>query len=250
MFICIPFFLQAQTKTVLNNSYFNQEPPADSIKLFAPGTISNEFGNRDMAISPDGNEIFYTMQYARGLISVIMHTKKINGKWSTPEVASFSGIYNDLEPAFSFDGTKLFFVSNRALNNEGKTKDYDIWFVTKENGDWVQPGNVGAPVNSEKDEFYPSITKQGNIYFTRAVEGREEDILFSRFLNGKYEDPKALPNAINSVNDEFNAFIDPNEQFIIFSVYGRKDDNGGGDLYMSKKNEKGEWMQAVNLAQQ
>ena len=203
-----------------------------------------------MAISPDGNEIFYTMQYARGLISVIMHTKKINGKWSTPEVASFSGIYNDLEPAFSPHGTKLFFVSNRALNNEGKTKDYDIWFVTKENGEWVQPGNVGAPVNSEKDEFYPSITKQENIYFTRAVEGREEDILFSRFLNGKYEDQKSLPNAINSVNDEFNAFIDPDEQFIIYSVYGRKDDNGGGDLYMSKKNEKGEWMQAVNLEQQ
>src|SRR6476659_9453521 len=153
IFICISFFLQAQTKTVLNNSYFNQEPPADSIKLFAPGIISNEFGNRDMAISPDGNEIFYTMQYARGLISVIMHAKKINGKWSAPEVASFSGIYNDLEPAFSFDSTKLFFVSNRALNNEGKTKDYDIWFVTKENENWVQPGNVGEPVNSEKDEL-------------------------------------------------------------------------------------------------
>src|SRR3954454_18539848 len=166
LFIYIPFYLQAQTKIVLNNSYFNQEPPSDSAKLFAPGTISNEFGNRDMAISPDGNEIFYTMQHARGLISVIMHTKKANGKWSTPEVASFSGIYNDLEPAFSPDGNKLFFVSNRALTNEGKTKDYDIWFVTKENGEWVQPQNVGTPVNSEKDEFYPSITKQGDIYFT------------------------------------------------------------------------------------
>jgi Tol biopolymer transport system component len=247
MFICIPFFLEAQTgKNLFDNPYFNQEPAIDTVVLFAPGAISNEFGNRDMAISPDGNEIFYTMQYLRGLISVIMCTKEANGKWSSPEVASFSGIYNDLEPAFSPDGTKLFFVSNRGLNNEGKIKDYDIWFVTKENGEWTEAKNVGAPVNSEKDEFYPSITKRGDIYFTRAVEGREEDILFCRFLNGNYSVAEALPDAINSVNDEFNAFVDPDEQFIVFSVYGRKDDNGGGDLYISKKNEKGEWMQAVN----
>ena len=161
IFICISFFLQAQTKTVLNNSYFNQEPPADSIKLFAPGIISNEFGNRDMAISPDGNEIFYTMQYARGLISVIMHAKKINGKWSAPEVASFSGIYNDLEPAFSFDSTKLFFVSNRALNNEGKTKDYDIWFVTKENENWVQPGMLAHLLIQKKmNSILPSQNRE------------------------------------------------------------------------------------------
>jgi Tol biopolymer transport system component len=237
-----------QTKNIsFNNSYFDQPPPADTPVLFAPNIISNEFGNRDMAISPDGDELFYTIQYGRGLISVIMYSKKINGKWSKPEVASFSGIYNDLEPAFSFDGTKLFFVSNRTLNNKGKPKDYDVWFITRQNDGWTNPQNVSAPVNSVKDEFYPSLTKNGDIYFTRAVEGREEDILFCKLINNKYEEAQALPDAVNSVNDEFNAFVDPGEQFIIFSVYGRKDDNGGGDLYISRKNEKGEWMQAVTL---
>jgi len=236
-----------QTKnSPVDSPYFNQ-PPTVTPVLFAPNIISNEFGNRDMAISPKGDELFYTIQYGRGLISVIMYSKKTNGKWGTPEVASFSGVYNDLEPAFSFDGTKLFFVSNRTLSNEGKPKDYDVWYVTNQNSEWVNPQNVGAPVNSEKDEFYPSLTKNGGIYFTRAVEGREEDILFCKFNNGKYEEVQSLPDAINSVNDEFNAFIDPDEQFIIFSVYGRKDDNGGGDLYISRKNKKGEWMHATNL---
>src|SRR4030095_17159247 len=97
----IPFSLQAQTKKIFfDNPYFNQEPPTDTVRLFSSGVISNEFANRDMAISPNGNEIFYTVQYARGLISVVMYTKKINGNWSIPEVASFSGMYNDLEPAF------------------------------------------------------------------------------------------------------------------------------------------------------
>src|SRR5205823_2129770 len=95
-------YSQAQQKTIsLHNPYFNQQPPSHTPVLFAPDIISNEFGNRDMAISPNGDELFYTIQYGRGLISVVMHSKKNNGKWSTPEVASFSGIYNDLEPAFS-----------------------------------------------------------------------------------------------------------------------------------------------------
>ena len=246
-FVAFKSHAQQSNNATLNDFYFNQPAPADTPALFAPNVISNELSNRDMAISPNGDELFYTIQYYRGLISVIMHSKKTNGKWSTPEVASFSGTYNDLEPAFSFDGTKLYFISNRTVNNELKTKDYDVWFVTKQNGEWVNPQNVGAPVNSEKDEFYPSLTKGGDIYFTRAVDGREEDVLFCKFNDGKYEEAQQLPDAINSVHDEFNAFIDPDEQFIIFSVYGRKEDNGGGDLYISKKNEKGEWMQATNL---
>jgi hypothetical protein len=247
LFIAQQSKAQLTNNATLNNSYFNQPLPADTPVLFSPNIISNELSNRDMAISSNGDELFYTVQYGRGLISVIMHSKKINGKWTTPDVASFSGVYNDLEPAFSYDCSKLYFVSNRGLNNKHETKDYDVWFVTKENGEWVNPRNVGAPVNSNKDEFYPSLTKQGDIYFTRAIDGREEDILFCKFNNEKYEEAQALPDAINSVNDEFNAFIDPDEQFILFSVYGKKNDSGGGDLYISKRSEQGEWMQATNL---
>src|ERR1700757_5198657 len=79
--------------------------------LFEPGKISDGFANRDMAISPDGNELFYTIQFTKGLYSVIMHSVKKTGVWGTPEVASFSGRYNDLEASFSPDGNKLYFSS-------------------------------------------------------------------------------------------------------------------------------------------
>src|SRR5689334_13974761 len=91
--LCVTYsFINAQTKnSPADNPYFNQSMPSDTPVLFAQNIISNEFGNRDMAISPKGDELFYTIQYGRGLISVVMHSKKINGKWSEPEVASFSG---------------------------------------------------------------------------------------------------------------------------------------------------------------
>jgi Tol biopolymer transport system component len=227
--------------------YFNQSLPGNTPQIFAAGIISDEFGNRDMAISPSGDELFYTLQFQGGRgFSTIMHCKKVNGKWTLPEVASFCGQYNDLEPAFSPDGSKLYFVSSRPVSGAAN-KDYDIWYVIKTNGGWGNAMNAGAPVNTAEDEYYPSLTKTGNIYFTRAVQGREEDIMVCRFKNNQYDTAVSLPDVINSIGDEFNAFVDPDEKFILFTGYKRKGAYAAGDLYISKKNENGEWTAAIDL---
>ena len=199
----MPLLLGAQ----LNNAYLNQTLPGKKLTMFAPNIISDEFGNRDMAISPKGDEIFYTMQYNYGMLSTILYSKKENGKWTTPEVADFCGQHKDLEPALSYDGTKLYFSSNRPLTDTGNEKDYDLWYVTKVNGKWGNPVNMGSPVNTQKDEYYASTAKSNNIYFTRAVEGRGEDIMVCKFIDGKYGEAESLPNSINSTGDEFNAFV-------------------------------------------
>jgi Tol biopolymer transport system component len=229
------------------NNYFNQTPPGNTPKIFAAGIISDEFGNRDMAISPLGDELFYTLQFQSGRgFSTILQSKKVNGKWTQPEVATFCGKYNDLEPAFSPDGSKLYFVSSRPTSGVAN-KDFDIWYVTKMNGVWNTPINPGMPVNTNEDEYYPSITKTGNVYFTRAVQGREEDIMLCEFKNNQYDTAVSLPDEINSGGDEFNAFVDPDEKFIIFTGYKRKGAYAAGDLYISKKNERGEWTEAIDL---
>ena len=99
---------------------------SDTPRVFGPGIISDGFSNRDMALSPDGKDLYYTLQWTYGLFSVILHSEKINGEWTKPETASFSGRFNDLEPAYSPDGGKLFFTSNRPLMGSDSVKDYDI----------------------------------------------------------------------------------------------------------------------------
>ena len=224
-------------------------PPAVPA-LFGEVHINTEFRERDFALSPDGTEIFYTLQSPKANFQTIVYLKKdANGKWSQPEVASFSGKFTDLEPAFTVDGKKLLFVSNRPITGTG-TKDFDIWYVEKENNQWGVPKNLGLPVNSASNEFYPSVGASGNLYFTCHCNNSKsgEDIFVSVFTNGKFTDPVALEGGVNSAADEFNAFVSPDEQYIIFSSYGRKDDRGGGDLYMSKRNASGQWMPASNMA--
>jgi Tol biopolymer transport system component len=249
LILFVPATAFSQTgKSINDHLYFDQPAPGNTPVLFAPGIVSDEYGNRDMAISPGGDELFYTVQYRGGFaFSVIMYSKKVNGKWTSPEVASFSGQYNDEEPAFSPDGKKLYFSSNRPVMGTEK-KDYDIWFITKEKGSWGEPQNIGGAVNTSKDEFYPSIAKSGNIYFTRQMEGKDEDIVMCRYNNNnKYDTAVSLPDAINTKGAEFNAFVDPDEQFIFFTGYKRKGNIGTGDLFISRRNSNGAWEEARNL---
>src|ERR1700740_205626 len=82
-------------------SYPGSELPADTPKLFAKGILSDGLSNRDFAISPQGDEIFFTIQGPRFSLSTILQMTKKSGKWSMPEVAPFSGRWRDLEATFS-----------------------------------------------------------------------------------------------------------------------------------------------------
>jgi len=221
--------------------------PSDSPVVFSPGIVSDGFSNRDFALAPDGNDFFYTMQWGYGQFSVILHSRKSAGKWSKPDTAWFSGRFNDLEPAFSPDGNRLFFTSNRPLKNTIDTaKDYDIWYFEKKEKRWEGPFNAGPAVNSERDEFYPSISKKGNLYFTRDNGDNKDDIFICALSQGQWDSARRLPEAVNSPGYDFNAFVDPDENYILFTSYKRSDDFGGGDLYYSLK-KNAEWQPAIHL---
>jgi len=225
-----------------------KNPPSEST-LFQEGFISTPMNERDFAITPDGSEIYYTISTPQSSFQTIVFSRKDkNGKWSRPEVVSFAGTFSDLEPALSADGKKLYFASNRPLQGN-QPKDFDLWVVERDGNAWSEPKNLGPSVNTDSDEFYPSIAKSGNLYFTAQYNdgvGRE-DIFLAAWKNGQFEKPIALDTAINSKGYEFNAFVDTDEQFILFTGYGRKDDTGRGDLYMSIKDARGKWQPAKNL---
>jgi len=245
----IAIFLLTLSGSVAGQSQFDLKNPPAETALLAEGFISTPMNERDFALSPDGTEIYYTISTPQSTFQTIVFSRKNkNGKWSKPEVVSFAGKFSDLEPTLSADGKKLYFASNRPA--EGKEpKDFDIWMVERNGNAWGEPQNTGAVVNTESDEFYPSITKSGNLYFTAQYKegvGRE-DIFMAAWKNDHFEKPVALDTAVNSKGYEFNAFVDSDEQFILFTGYGRKDDAGRGDLYMSVKDADGKWLPSKNL---
>lgn len=229
---------------------YGQKQPA--AMPFMPEVFSRVPNVRDFTISPAKDEIYFTVESFKKEISFIAVIKKEGSKWSKPQTASFSGSFNDLEAFFSADGNRLFFSSRRPLltTDTVAKKDFDIWYVERKAKDsaWSAPLNLGAPINSGENEFYPCITSSGNLYFTaqRADSKGKEDIYLSRFKNGKYELPISL-DSVNTEKYEFNAYISPDESFMLFTSYGRPTDLGGGDLYCSVKDKQGNWKKGVHL---
>lgn len=207
---------------------------------------------RDLAISENEDEVYFTAQSFLGEISCIMTCKLKDGKWTNPEVVLFSGKYHDLEPFLSPDQLRLYFVSNRPMEEESTTsKDYDIWFVERKNvkSNWSVPKNMGLPINTSEDEFYPSVAKSNNLYFTRDGLGSKgkDDIFMAKWDKNQYQNPVSLSDAINTNGYEFNAFVAPDESFLIYTCYNKSGGMGSGDLYISYKNEKDDWSTAENL---
>ncbi|WP_223788499.1 TolB family protein [Marinicella meishanensis] len=209
------------------------------------------FHVRDFALSASGDELYVTMESLGKDASQIVRLRPIDGGWGAPEVATFSGQFKDLEPFLHPNGKQLFFASNRNPSQTAVTQQFDLWVVERANpqAPWGPARRLGEAINTpDGNEFYPSVASNGNLYFTatKADGAGKEDIYLSRWNGQQYGAAELLPAAINSATYEFNAFISPAEDVLIFSSYGRPDGHGGGDLYVSRRVD-GQWQPAANL---
>ncbi|HUM52546.1 MAG TPA: hypothetical protein PK431_12055 [Chitinophagales bacterium] len=222
--------------------------PKDSIALINLPAAFVHFSVRDFTLSPNNDEIFFTIESNKNTIASIIQLVKMNGQWQM-NIAPFSGNYYDLEASFAPDGKTLYFVSNRPLQKDSAVKDFDIWKTEKVNGIWQAPKNLGNVINTDADEFYPSVSNNGTIYFTAQYKNSKgkEDIWMSKLVDGQYTLPESLSDSVNSKTYEFNAYVSPDESFIVFTSCSRADDLGGCDLYISKKDAAGNWTTAKNL---
>jgi hypothetical protein len=239
----------ASKPEVLTGEYLGQKPPGMMAELFAPGLVSTGLSERDMAITPDGTEIYFTAVLGSSYtFSAIVGFRQIDGHWQGPAVASFSGNYMDLEPTLSADGQQMFFVSRRPAEGSGEPVDHeDIWVVGRVDDGWSTPKNLGAPINTPQPEFFPSVTRDGTLYFTRKGEDQIESIYRSRLSDGVYGEPEKLGPQVNSAQTQFNAFIAPDESYLIVCLWGAEDSLGGSDYYIVFRSPQDEWSNPINL---
>ncbi len=224
-------------------------PPDIKPELWGEGLISTPLDELNTVFSPDGTELYWSISMP-DQTGVIVFSRLVNERWSDPAVAPFSGHYIDWDPFFTPDGRKIFFVSNRPKSGSEprNPQDYDIWFTTRTASGWSEPENLGAPVNTNRAEFYPSIAADGTLYFSSGREGGQGslDIYRSRLVDGRYAEPENLGPEVNARTPEIDNYIAPDQSYLIFNSTGRADDLGRGDLYISY-NRDGHWTPAQHL---
>ena len=232
----------------LTGPYLGQKPPGMTPEIFAPGIVSTGMREFASVFSPEGNLFFFTNSSAPFATLLLM--EQIYDRWTSPQVASFSGRYRDLDMMFSYDGSRLFFCSNRPVNGSQEPRqDMDIWYVEKLATGWDSPVHLGDMINSNTQEYYPCLTRDGTLYFTSTREGGlgGGDIYRCQLIHGKYEAPQNIGEPINTPSPEGDLYIAPDESYIIVTCYGRPDGLGSGDLYIGFRAKDGSWTPMKNM---
>lgn len=222
---------------ILTGKYLGQIEPGNTPEIFAPNIISTGMAEINAVFSPDYKEFYYTIRMPNRQL-VIMVLKNNGSVWTQPEVAPFSGEYPDADPFISNDGKWLYFVSKRPIDSLLTIKnDWDIWRMHKVGENWSEPERLDDGINSEADDIYPTLTKHGTLYYSSGRFGKNNrDVFYAKSNGSEFESSIKLNDTINS-HWEGDIYVSPEEDYMIFASYGRKEGSG---LYISF-NSNGQW---------
>jgi len=118
--------------------------------------------------------------------------------------------------------------------------------------------NLGTNINSDDDEYWPSITVDGKtIIYTRLVGSGnkksdrynppQEDFYTSNFENGFWQQCRPL-SSINTSYNEGAQSISTDGKLLFFTACTRNDGKGSCDIYYSR-NKNGEWSSPMNAGE-
>lgn len=161
--------------------------------------------------------------------------------------------FPDFSPAINADESMIVFTSRRANSTggmlDGQDNQYfeDIYFSKRVNGQWQKAEGVGKEINTNTHDACVGLSADGQemiVYKTSSAENG--DLFISDLVGQTWSEPKDLGQNVNSKNWEPAASLSSDAKTLFFSS-NRPGGFGGTDIYMSKKNEKGEFGPAVLL---
>ncbi|WP_109098288.1 OmpA family protein [Aquimarina sp. AU58] len=164
-------------------------------------------------------------------------------------IKSLNSRHDDYFPMVNPSATKLYFTSQRGsrFGNPGKE---DLYVVNLYEGGIGQAQLLPEPLNSIKNEGASTFTGDGQIMIfgrCNAPDGMGGCDLYTSSLNGEtWEIPKNMGAVINSSSWDAQPSISADGSKLVFSS-GRAGGYGHSDLYISHKNESGEWSIPKNV---
>lgn len=205
-------------------------------------------------ISPDHELCFYTRRFdevSKGSITPKSVEKFMISKKTAqtdfdkgqvmPPPFNMNTSNNEGGASISKDNRFLFFTRNDNGN-------FDLYYSEFIKDKWGEITNMGPNVNDPKQwDSQPSISPDGKtlLFATyRDTVNFTSDIYKTVKQNGTWG--KATPLSLNTNGNEKSPFIHPDNKTLYFSSDSLPG-MGGFDIYLCRKNDKGEWGKPINL---
>lgn len=161
--------------------------------------------------------------------------------------------YTDYGPVISADESVLLFTSRRPNTVGGKIDPgdnnfmEDIYISQKmPDGKWSPALNMGEPVNTSDHDANSGLSADGT-KFLIYIGKNMGDLYESELKGDQWSKPEAINKNVNTDKyHESTACYSPDGKSLYF-VSDKPGGLGDRDIYISKKDEKGRWGEAVNL---
>jgi outer membrane protein OmpA-like peptidoglycan-associated protein/Tol biopolymer transport system component len=147
--------------------------------------------------------------------------------------------FSDFNPVLSADENVMVYMTALKFYNALK-------FAKKVDGKWTESINITPEIQSDGNQFATSLSKDGTQLFLNIEDNFNSDIMFSSYQNGRWAKSELLNKNINTKFWESHASISPAGDALYFTS-NRKGGFGDMDIYVSQKNQLGEWGEALNL---
>ena len=166
-----------------------------------------------------------------------IYTTDVKGKsWKTPVMIELSDSmgWSEGHPATDRKGSFLIFSSDMPGGHGGK----DLWVsaYNKRSKEWSNPMNLGPQINTAADEKFPTMGKDGSLYFSsNGLPGVGGLDIFKATRVGntnKWEKPVNMGVPINSSRDDHGiTYITDNSGYFSSSRMGRNEQDLKSDIY-------------------
>lgn len=209
-----------------------------------------ELLNQHQKIAPKGNlldEGARMIQNAQFAKQAINNPVEFNPQPLSSKVNIFQLQYF---PVLTADEKTLFFT---ARNGNARTDDEDIFISTKDAfGEWMTPESISRNINTRFNEGTCSISADGRMMIFTACEGRQGygscDLYVTYKIGEEWSVPNNLGPNINSPQWDSQPSLSADGNTLYF-VSNRPGGIGSRDIYVSYRNEAGDWTMAQNLGE-
>jgi peptidoglycan-associated lipoprotein len=207
------------------------------------GDIAGKFHQGTATFNSTGNMVYFTSSNYKNKNRLaettdkfsnlyIYSAKLVDGKWTDIEELPFnSEQYSVGHPSLAPDDKTLYFVSDMPGGFGGT----DIYVSHLENGQWSQPQNLGPVVNTQGNEMFPYIAKDGILYFSSNAHNSMGGLdVFMTFYNGQgWQVPENLNYPLNSKGDDFGYVLTKDGK----AGYVSSSRNSSDKLYQFEKHD-------------
>lgn len=207
-------------------------------------TINNSYANYYPQISKNGNTLVYMTKLK--FYDAILHSKKVDGKWTipvdlSPQIKSDGDLYTS---SLSSDGLTLYLTKNDNFNS-------DIYVSYFKNTSWTEAVKLNANINTKYWESHASESPDGStLYFSSSrLKGYGGlDIYKSQKdpETGEWDKAVNLGPVVNTLFNEDCPFLTQDGNKLYFSSQGHET-IGGFDIFYTEKTDINNWTKPVNI---